>query len=370
MTSAKGDDIIFLYFERAGRKMKFKEYLIESLKKHPSIMPRDVAKLCYQAAMGAEHLLMDASAARKYFDAEFDVTDVRDGELFECLSDDVCRVDLGAWKKTGMPKEWLFNMFVGTASVSRGGRDVLEKYLEDADEVIAGIGENFPLAEWRNFAEEYRAKGMPAVHHSDAYRELERPAYRIVDRGFIVCLPILLAASRIKVEGDTAAVIAIDGRAASGKTTIADRLARIMSVDVIRADDFFLPPALRTAERLSEIGGNLHYERFFDEVLPNVAKPAPFSYGVFDCSIMDIGGERAIGESRWRIVEGSYSHHPKFGDYADLRVFCTVDPEEQMRRILARNGEIMAARFKNEWIPMEEKYFLGLGIREGADLVI
>jgi hypothetical protein len=41
-----------------------------------------------------------------------------------------------------------------------------------------------------------------------------------------------------------------------------------------------------------------------------------------------------------------------------------------MRRILARNGERMAARFKNEWIPMEEKYFSTFGIRESADLLI
>ena len=350
--------------------MEFRYYLEDQIKKHPSIMPRDVAKACYQAAMGAEHLLCDLAAARRYFDAEFDSVESRGGEIYECLSDDICRVDLGAWKATGMPREWLFNMFAATATVKRGGRELLEKHLADADAVVSSKNVSFSAEEWREFLKKYREAGLPAIHHSDSYRVSEKPAYRIVDRGFLVCLPILLAASRIKVEGDTAAVIAIDGRAASGKTTVADKLARIMGVDVIRVDDFFLPPALRTPERLSEIGGNLHYERFSDEVLPNVDKPAPFSYGVFDCSIMDLAGERAIGESCWRIVEGSYSHHPKFGDYADLRVFCTVDPEEQMRRILARNGERMAARFKNEWIPMEEKYFSTFGIRESADLLI
>ena len=29
--------------------------------------------------------------------------------------------------------------------------------------------------------EEYRRSGMPAIHHSDAYREAEHPAYRVVD---------------------------------------------------------------------------------------------------------------------------------------------------------------------------------------------
>ena len=31
-------------------------------------------------------------------------------------------------------------------------------------------------------------------------------------------------------------------------------------------DDFFLPMELRTAERLEEPGGNVHYERFSAEV--------------------------------------------------------------------------------------------------------
>ena len=85
---------------------------------------------------------------------------------------------------------------------------------------------------------------------------------------------------------------------------------------------------------------------------------------------MELDGEREIPQGAWRIVEGSYSHHPKFGSYADLRVFCTVSPEEQMRRILLRNGERWAERFKNEWIPMEEKYFDAFGIREGAEVLI
>ena len=331
-------------------------------------MPRDVAKLCYQAAMGAEHLLMDISAAKRYFEAEFEATETRDCQLFECLSDDVCRIDLGAWKKTGMPKEWLFNMFVGTATVSRGGRAVLEKYFADADEVICEIGANFSSEDWRIFAEKYRAEGMPPVHHSEAYRESEHPAYRIIDRAFLSCLPVLMAAGA--VDSDLVKVIAIDGRAASGKSTLAGKLAHIIEADVVRMDDFFLPLELRTSERLAEPGGNVHYERFCEEVLPNIGKSEAFSYGVFDCSKMEICGNKTVEGGEWRIVEGSYSHHPKFGDYADLKVFCTVASDEQMKRIVARDGERWAKRFQNEWIPMEERYFSSLGISEAADVLM
>ena len=79
-------------------------------------------------------------------------------------------------------------------------------------------------------------------------------------------------------------IIAIDGRCAAGKTTLAARLAKELGGDVIHMDDFFLPPALRTQERRSEPGGNVHYERFLTEVIPKLASGQAFSYQRFDCS--------------------------------------------------------------------------------------
>jgi uridine kinase len=171
-----------------------------------------------------------------------------------------------------------------------------------------------------------------------------------------------------QIPKDGVKVVAVDGRAASGKTTLAELLSSVLNAETIHMDDFFLPLELRTQGRLLEAGGNIHYERFCEEVLPNIAAKEPFSYGVFDCSRMEMCGKKTVGAGKWRIVEGSYSHHPKFGDYADLRVFCSVESEEQMKRIVSRNGERMAMRFKEEWIPMEEKYFSGYSISESADI--
>lgn len=84
-------------------------------------------------------------------------------------------------------------------------------------------------------------------------------------------------------------IIAIDGRCAAGKTTLAARLAKELGGDVIHMDDFFLPPALRTQERRSEPGGNVHYERFLTEVMPKLASGQAFSYQRFDCSRMAPG---------------------------------------------------------------------------------
>lgn len=165
-------------------------------------------------------------------------------------------------------------------------------------------------------------------------------------------------------------IIAIDGRAASGKSTLAEQLSELLGADVIHMDDFFLPTELRSEERLTEPGGNVHYERFCEEVLPYLKTPAAFSYRIFDCSRMNYNGERAIGNTQIRIVEGSYSYHPKFGRYADLFVFSDVDTEEQLRRIKLRNGEEKAQVFAEKWIPMEERYFAAFGIKTHADAIV
>ena len=69
------------------------------------------------------------------------------------------------------------------------------------------------------------------------------------------------------------------------------------------------------------------------------------------------------------IIEGSYSHHPYFGEVYDLRVYLTVDPEVRAERIRQR-PEHLHQRFFEVWIPMEQRYFAGFEIEKKADLVL
>ena len=67
-------------------------------------------------------------------------------------------------------------------------------------------------------------------------------------------------------------------------------------------------------------------------------------------------------------MEGSYSLHPSLWEFYDLRIFLTVDPEEQMRRIIQRNGMERAEIFRDRWIPLEEKYFSAFDIASRCDI--
>lgn len=165
-------------------------------------------------------------------------------------------------------------------------------------------------------------------------------------------------------------LVAIDGGSASGKTTLAKELGQELHCPVVHMDDFFLPPTLRTPERLAEPGGNVHYERFAQEVLPGLISGQAFAYGTFDCSVLDVTGQQEVPAADIRIVEGAYSLHPKLAEAYDLKIFLRVDPTLQASRILQRNGAEKQAVFLSKWIPLEQHYFTACNVAARADLVL
>lgn len=164
-------------------------------------------------------------------------------------------------------------------------------------------------------------------------------------------------------------IVAIDGSCASGKSTLARRLAEEYDCNLFRVDDFFLRPEQRTEARLMQTGGNVDYERFQEEVLLPLKKGEPFVYRPFDCSTGRLGQPIRVVPKRINIVEGSYSHHPYFGEPYDLKVFLLVSPEIRAQRIL-RRPSFLQKRFFEEWIPMEQKYFSQFHIAENSDLAV
>ena len=165
-------------------------------------------------------------------------------------------------------------------------------------------------------------------------------------------------------------LIALDGRCAAGKTTLANRLAEQYGWGVIHLDDFFLQPAQRTSQRLAEPGGNLDRERLISEVLLPLTRHRPGVYRVFDCRTMGFAAvPRPLPAAPVVLLEGSYACHPDLRPLCGLHVFRTVDPGEQLRRLTARNPARLQD-FRTRWIPMEEQYFRYFHIPETCDLTL
>jgi len=332
------------------------------------LRPTDVVKFCFQAAFGAEHAISDIKKTKEYFYEEYNSTPADNENLFEEISPEVIRVNFSAWKMSNLNPEWLLNMFVNSRQVFADKNAASKQFsdlITEFDKYVRDGLLPFTYDEWKLFMDEYSKKGEPyAVRHSEDYRNKFKPAYRLVTGHQFRILPLLK-----KLSGFTQGVISIDGRSASGKSTMAESLKKVMGASVIKMDDFFLPPELRTNERLKEAGGNVHYERFISEILP-IEPNTEIKYRPFCCQTMDYKAGLTIPPSPWIIVEGAYSHHPKFNNYSDLKVFSDISPDNQLKRIKIRNGEEVAKIYSEKWIPLEENYIKSFNVKENADLII
>ena len=164
-------------------------------------------------------------------------------------------------------------------------------------------------------------------------------------------------------------IVAIDGSCTAGKTTLAAALSQTYDCNIFHMDDFFLRPEQRTDERFSQIGGNVDYERFYEEVLLPLRSGLPFSYRPFNCKTMTLADPVQVQPKKLSIVEGTYSQHPYFGNPYDLKIYLTVSPEVRHSRILERPA-FLHDRFFNFWIPLEQDYFKAFSIMEQADLIL
>lgn len=104
-------------------------------------------------------------------------------------------------------------------------------------------------------------------------------------------------------------IIAIDGNSGAGKSTLAEQIRDIYKCNVFHMDDFFLPPALKTEERLNEAGGNVDYVRFRQEVADKLLKGGDFEYRKYNCQTLAFDKTVSVKADRLNIVEGVYSMH-------------------------------------------------------------
>lgn len=165
------------------------------------------------------------------------------------------------------------------------------------------------------------------------------------------------------------AIIAIDGRCGSGKTTLANAISEDFNCNVFHMDDFYLPLEKRTKERLDESGGNIDRQRFLEEVIVPARNGEAVFYKAFDCKLQSLKASVTMKPKSIVITEGSYSCHNDFYVLYDLHIFLTISSETQKERIIKRNGEDGYKAFENKWIPFEEKYFKEQDVKSKCELV-
>ena len=157
--------------------------LIAHAKRYPLMQPTDAVKLLYQNEFGGGHLIRDEQAClnylrREYADLEKDPT----VPLYEDIGNGIIRVNLAALKEDDL--EQLGKAFIDSAAKHKGTLDSFLNKLEVLQTLTAEGVFAFGLDALNSYLSEYEAAGCPAVSHSPKYREVYKPAYRIIRKAY------------------------------------------------------------------------------------------------------------------------------------------------------------------------------------------
>ena len=343
------------------------EFLQAQCRTYPQLQPEDLLKGLHQSVFGCGHFVDEK--AEEYLQRELETLEPSDGPEVEPLVGDFCRVHLRYLNKYGLAPKTLFRLFWLSAVEPAGSAVQMEEKLEVLLRMVSAQQLPVNYGDVRTLVEAWRKAGYPACHHSNRFRTVYKPAYRVIRKEYTRFLPLLAAIDRKLASGERV-LLAIEGGSAAGKSTLAQLLNHIYDCTVVHMDDFFLRPEQRTKERLEEPGGNVDRERFLQEVLLPLHRGETAAYRRFDCGTQTVLPPRQVSPTALTVVEGAYSMHPDLRAQYNLSVFLRVDPQLQKQRILRRNSPEMQRRFFEEWIPMEGRYFGAMDVQAKCDLVL
>lgn len=145
----------------------------------------DAYKWLFHAALGGEHAVQDPEAARTYLFDEWDSLSAphADEPIVTPLTPDgrLVRLHLRPYKAHGGSPVALLEAFVRSSAEFPSDKSrFLEAWAELGDALTASPVAGIARADWEAFDEWARSRGYPAVHHSHAYSQANRPAYRVL----------------------------------------------------------------------------------------------------------------------------------------------------------------------------------------------
>jgi hypothetical protein len=164
------------------------QLLLKEVKEHPKMQIQDLYKFLHQAAMGSEHAVKDTAMVRVWLKNEISGLDLsQESNLLDTLSADgtLVRVNLCPYIKSGYDLEKLLNAFIKTANNFKGSIEQLREYFVLVKKMIRNNELPFKENEFDDFISQQKGLGFPAIHHSEEYVKVYKPAYRVISSVYL-----------------------------------------------------------------------------------------------------------------------------------------------------------------------------------------
>ena len=161
------------------------EALATDLVDHPDAEAADIYKFLHQALYGPGHAIPDRAAAMDNLAREIDgLGRPLPGER-PCRilggHPTLVRVNLRPFVAGGGDPEELLYAFVATAEAVHPDQQQMGEAIAVVVKWLRSNHQERVAGDLTRLGHELEAKGYPAIHHSEAYVEAYKPAYRVVD---------------------------------------------------------------------------------------------------------------------------------------------------------------------------------------------
>ena len=134
------------------------------------------------------------------------------------------------------------------------------------------------------------------------------------------------------IKNNKTTLIAIDGVAGSGKTTLALKLAQdLTESSVVSMDDLYDGWNNPLSQKLTA--------RVISQLLEPVSKELPVIYQIFDWKLNRFSDFKTIPQSEYLILEGVGAAQREFRPYINKIIWIECDPNLGFNRVIARDGE-------------------------------
>lgn len=154
--------------------------------------------------------------------------------------------------------------------------------------------------------------------------------------------------------------VGIDGKGASGKTTLAAAVAAALADAVVVHVDDFARPSVETWER----------DRFVAQVLVPLREGRSARYERWDWATDASAGWFEVPVGVPVLVEGVSSTDVRLGVPWDVTLWVDVPAGVRLARALARDGEAMRAQWVERWMPAEDAYEAVQRPQERVDAIV
>ncbi len=152
---------------------------------HKYVEIQDIYKMIFQGVMGAEHIIKDPDQARTRLLEEWQRCNTDNEEVLTepvSINDTIIRVNLRPLKAKGDYFSSFFDAFIKSADIHQGNRTELISLWEMFKLLCKEKALSFSQSLLKEFDEQLKSQNYPAKHHSQLYREANKPAYRIVNK--------------------------------------------------------------------------------------------------------------------------------------------------------------------------------------------